>query len=87
MRSFRVTKTAWFGPKRWLGWGWTITSWRGLVTTALFIALNGAVTFWRGQTVRSLIASVALTVLFLLVVVLTGDAPGGPKRTRRIEEK
>jgi hypothetical protein len=54
MRSFRVTKTVWFGPRRWLGWGWTIKSWRGLLTTALFIALNGAATFWRGQTVTRL---------------------------------
>jgi hypothetical protein len=84
VRSYRLTKTAWFGPKRWLGWGWTIASWQGFLTTAVFIALNVAVTFWRpvpGSPVRALIAAhLTLAALFLTMVVLTGDPPGGPRR-------
>lgn len=87
MRSFRVTKTAWFGPRRYLGWGWTPTGWRGWAVTAVFVALNGAVTFWRGPGPRlvSLIAAhVVLGSTFLAVVIFTGDPPGGPRRTPRL---
>lgn len=86
MRSFRVTRTAWFGPKRYLGWGWAPVSWRGWVVTAVFVAVNGAVTFWRGPGNRlvSLVgAHVVLVAAFLTVVVLTGDPPGGPRRAGR----
>jgi signal transduction histidine kinase len=86
VRSYRRTKTAWFGPKRYLGWGWKITSWRGALTTAVFIALNGAATFWRGPGNRLgflLTVHGVLVVLFLAVIVLTGDPPGGPMRARR----
>jgi hypothetical protein len=84
VESFRLTKTAWFGPKRWLGWGWAIRSWRGALTTGVFVALNVTITFWRptpGSPVRSLVAAhLTLAALFLTVVVLTGDPPGGPRR-------
>jgi len=86
MRSFRVTKTAWFGPRRWLGWGWAIKSWRGLLVTVVFVGLNAAVTFWRpgpASRVWSLVAThVTLAVLFLVVVVLTGDPPGWRRSAR-----
>jgi hypothetical protein len=86
MQSYRVTRTAWFGPKRYLGWGWTPISWRGWVTTAVFVALNGAVTFWRAPGPRLALlvtAHVVLAGTFLTVVILTGDPPGGPRHTPR----
>jgi hypothetical protein len=84
MRSLRVTQTAWFGPRRRLGWGWSITNWRGLLATGAFVALQGSVTFWRGSpgrwTVWSLVAAhLTLAAAFLLLMVLTGDPPGGPR--------
>jgi hypothetical protein len=80
MRSYRVTKLAWFGPKRYLGWGWTPTNWRGWFTTLVFVALNIAVTFWpRPTTATKLVAThLALTGMFLTAIIFTGDPPGGP---------
>ena len=28
-----LTKKAWFGPKRYVGWGWTPTRWQGWLVT------------------------------------------------------
>jgi len=85
MRSHRVTRTAWFGPKRYFGWGWAVKSWRGALTTVVFVGLNGAASVWRGPGNRLgflLAAHGVLIVLFLAVVVLTGDPPGGPRPRR-----
>jgi len=73
----RVTKKAWFGPKRYVGWGWSIASWEGRVATMAYIALMlvGA-TAW-----HSPVAVAVLTVLYVVLVALTGDPPGRrPKR-------
>ena len=37
--AMRVTKKAWFGPKRYLGWGWTPTSWEGWLVIGVFVVL------------------------------------------------
>jgi hypothetical protein len=76
----RITSTAWFGPKRGLGWGWTPTSWQGwlvslmwvvaLVAGALVLALGG-------NAVVMLIFEALAIALFFVVVALTGDPPGG----------
>jgi hypothetical protein len=89
MRSFRVTKKAWYGPKRWLGWGWAITSWQGLLTLAVFVALQIGITFpfRRGPVWALITAHIAIAVLFLVVIMLTSDAPGGPSRTPRVEKR
>lgn len=73
----RVTSKAWFGPKKYLGWGWAPSSWEGWAATALFVvlaiaalsALSGAAKY---------IAFVAVLAVFGVVLVLTGDPPGGP---------
>ena len=74
----RVTRTAWFGPKRW-GWGWSPVSWQGWVVTVAFAAV--------GQILRNVLPprraalmALAMVAAFLGVVVLTGDPPGSRRR-------
>ena len=72
----RVTGKPWFGPKKYFGWGWRIASWQGCLTTAIFLLLIlMSSIFCSGSRV------VPVVVLFLaygVVVLLTGDPPGGP---------
>jgi hypothetical protein len=72
----RLTKKPWFGPKRYVGWGWRVASWQGWVVTAVMavlffldLALLEGVARWAGLAV--------VLGLYLLVVVLTGTPPGG----------
>jgi len=75
--SLRVTRKAWFGPKRVLGWGWSPVSWEGGFVSAAFIVLTlASVIFWQGT--GSMIAVAVLIGLLLVIVVLTGDPPGSP---------
>ena len=72
----RVTKKAWFGPKRLIGWGWSIASWEGRLVTAVVLGLALAAHFvW-----HSIVAVVALLILYGVVILLTGDPPGRPGR-------
>ena len=74
----RVTKKAWFGPKRYRGWGWRISSWQGGVASALLVvAVAVAALVWRGS---SLVPIAVLLLIYVAVVLLTGDPPGGPSR-------
>jgi hypothetical protein len=77
----RITSTAWFGPKRRAGWGWTPTSWQGWAFTAVWTVVVVAITVALvadGHLLGMFVfEAVALTV-FLLVTMLTGDPPGGP---------
>lgn len=74
----RITKTPWFGPKKYAGWGWRITSWQGAVVTVAVVALVAVA----GVTMHawSIPIVVVLVVLYLVVALLTGDPPGGPRR-------
>ena len=71
---------AWFGPKLSLGWGWRINSWQGWLTTGVFVTpLAAASAHWgRAHPVPIVVGVVA----YLVVVVLTGDPPGGPRTTK-----
>ena len=74
----RVTRKPWFGPKRSVGWGWSIASGEGRAVTALFVALMLlASTVW-----HSPVAVLVLIVLYVVVVALTGDPPGPPPKRR-----
>ena len=74
----RLTSRPWFGPKKNIGWGWRITSWEGLLTTVIFaLALVMISLFWRDSR---LFPIAMLVVLYVVVVLLTGDPPGGPTR-------
>lgn len=75
----RVTKTAWFGPKRW-GWGWSPASWQGWVVTAVF-ALVGQVLKHVLPPRRAVLATLAMAATFMGIVVLTGDPPGSRRRS------
>jgi hypothetical protein len=72
----RATTKPWFGPKRYLGWGWAIQSWEGLLTTAVFAVLMviGSVFLGRSRWVGLPL----LLLAYGVVVLLTGDPPGGP---------
>ena len=78
----RVTRTAWFGPKRW-GWGWSPVSWQGWAVTVAFAAVGQVlknVLPPRRATLATL-ATLALVAAFLGVVVLTGDPPGSRRHS------
>jgi hypothetical protein len=73
----RVTQQPWFGPKRYAGWGWRIASWQGLaVTAAMAAALIILILAWPHVAAAWIIG---ILVIYLGVVVLTGDPPGGPR--------
>ena len=72
----RVTKKAWFGPKKYVGWGWRIVSWEGRLTTAVLVGLLVVgVLAWPHSR---LLVVASFLVVFGVVVLLTGDRPGGP---------
>jgi hypothetical protein len=74
--AMRVTKTAWFGPKRSPGWGWTPVSPEGWVVVGIFVVLLVvSILLWPGA--GAAIASALLVALLLLVILFTGDSPGG----------
>ena len=68
----RVTRKAWFGPKR-VGWGLSPRSWQGWLTIAAFVAA-----FWVSLSVwHSILAGVACLAALAAVILLTSDPPGG----------
>jgi hypothetical protein len=73
----RITKQAWFGPKTHLGWGWTVKSWQGAVASAVVVGLIVLAVVVLNGTLRWIVEAALLTA-FLILVLLTGDPPGGP---------
>jgi hypothetical protein len=76
--SRRLTAKPWFGPKRHLGWGWRVASREGAVATGLFLVLLVLAANVLNASTRVL-AFIALVILFLILVRLTGGPPGGPE--------
>ncbi len=76
----RITRKAWFGPKRYFGWGWTITSWEGLAVVLVYAGLLVANFKVLGYSGISSLGVMVLTLLLVLVAFITGDPPGGPRR-------
>jgi hypothetical protein len=76
----RLTKTPWFGPKRYVGWGWRVATWQGWVVTAIFaaLALVGLAVF---TGVARWAAVIVVLVGYFVVILLTGTPPGGPRAT------
>jgi len=71
----------WFGPRRWLGWGWTPASWEGW---AVFVVFAGAAI---GLAAARLAPLVSVAVAALLVVCyLKGTPPGGPAAWRQFHD-
>ena len=62
----------WFGPKRWLGWGWAPCSWEGWLVAV--VGIGGCIVAARAQAtvVVLLVAAGELAVGFL-----KGTSPGG----------
>ena len=76
----RLTKTPWFGPKRVAGWGLTPVSWQGWVATVVYVILDLVVVRVLWTTTASVFVVALLTMAFVALALLTGTAPGGPKR-------
>ena len=77
MDTMRVTKKAWFGPKRYVGWGWSPRSTEGWEVVVVFLALFVASLVVFSNSARYISLAV-LIVALLAVAVFTGDPPGGP---------
>lgn len=72
-----VGTKVWFGPRRWLGWGWTPVSWEGWVAIAVMSGLAA------GLGAVHLAPLVLVVIAALLVVCsLKGTTPGGPAAWR-----
>lgn len=75
----RTTKEPWFGPKKYLGWGWSIASWQGAVVVIILVALlAGDFTLFH-RTLTGILGALAILVIFAFLAMLTADLPGGPK--------
>lgn len=72
----RLTKTPWFGPRRFPNWGWTPVTWQGWVVTLVFIvAIVVCALYVPGPALR-VIVELVLIALLLAVSLLTGGKPG-----------
>lgn len=71
----------WFGPRRWLGWGWTPVTWEGWA--AIVVAAGVAVAL----SATHLVALVFVVIgALLLVCYLKGTPPGGPSAWREFRD-
>ena len=73
----RLTRKSWFGPKRYVGWGWAPRSWQGWLATAAMVALVITCVAVLRSAVGFVLAAIVV-ILFLVIAWLTGTAPGGP---------
>ena len=71
-----ITKRAWFGPKRGLGWGWTPVSWEGWLVVAICGAVIAAAFALFGQTPMTGYVVIGAVASLILVCVMTGTRPG-----------
>ncbi len=72
----RLTKTPWFGPRRFPNWGWTPITWQGWVVTVVLVgAMIAGARLIPVQSVKVAVVLVLIAVL-LAVSVLTGTRPG-----------
>jgi hypothetical protein len=77
----RLTSTAWFGPKRRAGWGWTPTSWQGWAFTLIWTVVVVVITIAlveAGQVLAMFVFEALALAAMLAVTLVTGDPPGGP---------
>ncbi len=72
----RLTKSPWFGPRRFPGWGWAPVSWQGWLVTGVFIAALAACAIFVHGVVLKTIGELVLIALLLAVSLLTGTKPG-----------
>jgi hypothetical protein len=82
--QLRRTRRPWFGPKRLFGWGWRVTSWQGWVVTVVIVGLIIAADARWGA--HAWPAVVGLLVVYLVIILLTGDPPGGAWRPAKGRE-
>ena len=69
----RITKKAWFGPKK-VGWGLSPKSWEGWLATLIFIVMVTLdVSLLKDFRVSGV---VILVILFIILSILTGSKPG-----------
>jgi hypothetical protein len=81
MRVRRLTKKPWFEPKQKLGWGLTIASGQGAVVTLAASVLAIASVVLLQPLIVGVVAAAVVLVAFVIVALMTGDPPGGPRRS------
>jgi amino acid transporter len=72
----RITNKPWFGPKKYIGWGWRVTSWQGAVVLVVFIVSILMIVTYARSTLYGTFGAFLLTLVFIFVALLTGDPPG-----------
>ncbi len=81
-----VGKKFWFGPRAWLGWGWTPVSWEGWAfTVAALASAFGVIAIGPADRAGSLV--LLIVAVMALVCILKGTTPGGPTARREFMEK
>jgi len=75
-----LTKEPWFGPKNYVGWGLSPRTWQGGIIMFVFIAAVMLAIFLAKDLLMKFITLGILVILFIIIVLLTGGKPGGPKR-------
>jgi hypothetical protein len=71
-----ITRYPWFGPKRGLGWGWTPVTWEGWALTAVSCAVIIGAYFVFGRAPMTTYVTLGAVAVFIVIVILTGTAPG-----------
>ena len=71
-----ITKHPWFGPKKYIGWGWRPISWEGWAVTGVWLLALFAAHLWLGPTVAFTTVAIGLVILLLAICWLTGLPPG-----------
>ena len=74
-----ITSRPWFGPKKYIGWGWTAVAWQGWAVVMVFIGASLGFYLYLGVTASFALAEFLCVVALLGVCILTGTKPGGPR--------
>ena len=67
----RLTKKPWFGPKKYVGWGWRVTSWQGALILAVFVTLIIVDLFYSRRPEVGLIGIFLIVSALIIVALLT----------------
>lgn len=74
----RITNKPWFGPKKYIGWGWRITSWQGFVILMVFIGFLISDLVYSRRGFMGIVGAILISIAFVYVALITGGPPGGP---------
>jgi hypothetical protein len=75
----------WFGPRGRGGWGWSPITWQGWLSIVLVFAAIISIPTTTESVGLRLAGSLIVTAAAVLLAVLKGTSPGGPKRKAEFE--